>query len=442
MSSRLIRFGLIVLVLGLASPLYAGGIINKQNLSADYIRTLNRNAATDLADAAVYNPAGTAMMKDGLYIKADAMYLSKSYANQMPSTPSSVNLGRLEAKDPSIIPGLFAVYKQDRWSTFFTVTIPGGGGKVKYENGDSLTAVLASPSNAALPGYIGYLGLGSTLGPALTSNATTIKQQIEAESVYLGYSVGASYKVTDTLSLAGGIRYVDASQKFKGSAQGATGSLEVNIERTDTAFNYFLGLDYAPSRDLTIALTYMSNTPLDFKAKTTDTSFQKKVSIGVGWTDGTQEREDLPGYIGLGVSYFVIPGKLRIEPNFTYYLEKQATLNGQRYADSNPGNSFDIGITTEYILNPQWRFSVGYLRTEIKGMKTTSLLPEAPELSANSVALGFVWDPTERLSLTLGGTRNWYNSETTETVSMRAPAGTKYEKDVWGVAFGAQYRFF
>ena len=75
MRKGLIAVGIIVLMVGLASSLQAGGIINKQNLSADYIRTLNRNAATDMADAAAFNPAGTAMMQDGLYVKADAIYL-------------------------------------------------------------------------------------------------------------------------------------------------------------------------------------------------------------------------------------------------------------------------------------------------------------------------------------------------------------------------------
>ena len=70
--------GVILLMVGLASSLQAGGIINKQNLSADYMRTLNRNAATDMADAAVYNPAGTAMMQDGLYLKADVLYLIRN----------------------------------------------------------------------------------------------------------------------------------------------------------------------------------------------------------------------------------------------------------------------------------------------------------------------------------------------------------------------------
>ena len=135
----------------------------------------------------------------------------------------------------------------------------------------------------------------------------------------------------------------------------------------------------------------------------------------VGWQDGTHEREDLPGYIAAGVSYFILPGTLRIEPNFTYYFEKQAKFEGARFQDSNPGNSYDLGVALEYILNPQWRFSVGYLHTEIQGMKSQDLLPEAPELDANSVAVGLVYSPIERLSLTLGGERSWYDSVKTDS---------------------------
>jgi long-chain fatty acid transport protein len=438
MRKGLIAFGAIVAMVGLASSPQAGGIINKQNLSAEYIRTLNRNAATDMADAAVYNPAGTAMMQDGLYLKADAIYFLKDYSNQLPNAIGPLNLGggTLDSDEPSIIPGLFAVYKQNRWSVFFDVTIPGGGGEVNYNDGNARTTMLS------LPGAFG--GLGTYLGgPA--GNPTNINQSIEADSYYVGYSLGAAFKVFDSLSIGGGVRYVDAYQKFKGKAQGTTGpanSVDVKIERTDEAFNYFLGLDWAPIRDLNIGLTYMSNTPLNFKADTKDTSPGQVVSTNVGWADGTHEREDLPGYIGLGVSYFIIPGTLRIEPNFTYYLEQQANLEGPRFQDSMPGNSYDMGVTLEYILNPQWRFSVGYLRTEIKGMDSVDLLPEAPELDANTIGLGLVWTPIERLDLTLSGLKVWYESVKTDANSSRAPGGTEYDKDVWGVAFGIQYRFF
>lgn len=433
MRKGFIAVGIIVLMVGLASSLQAGGIINKQNLSADYMRTLNRNAATDMADAVVFNPAGTAMMQDGLYLKADAIYLMKDYSNKLPSSPAFFNYGTLDSEEPSIIPGLFAVYKQDRWAGFFGVTIPGGGGKVQYNDGNARTVLLG-------------VGYQAAFGPP------TGDQYLEADSYYVGYTLGGAFKIIDSLSVSAGVRFVDAYQKFKGYSYGAGGPLgnkaSVKIERTDTAWNYFFGLDYAPIKDLNIGLTYMSNTPLNFKADTNDNTTPlgaNSISNRVGWADGTHEREDLPGYIGLGVSYFIIPGTLRIEPNFTYYLEKQAKLEGQRFQHSMPGNSYDVGLALEYILNPQWRFSVGYMHTEIKGMNSGDLLTEAPELSANTLGLGLVWSPVERLSLTLGGTKVWYDSRTTSSESQangRAPTGTELDKDVWAVGLGLQYRFF
>ena len=54
----------------MAGSVVAGGIINKMNQSTDYLRSLNRNAATDYADIAVYNPAGIMQMEDGLVRQA------------------------------------------------------------------------------------------------------------------------------------------------------------------------------------------------------------------------------------------------------------------------------------------------------------------------------------------------------------------------------------
>ena len=137
-----------------------------------------------------------------------------------------------------------------------------------------------------------------------------------------------------------------------------------------------MGLDVSPTDRLNFGFLYMSNTPLNFKSDVKkDNSPGQAVTDSVGWADGTHEREDLPGYLAFGASYFIIPGTLRIEPNLTYYLEKQANWEGQRFQDSMPGNSYDVGVTLEYILNPQWRFSLGYMHTEIKGMNSEDLLP-------------------------------------------------------------------
>ena len=113
-------FGLLLLV---ASPLYAGAIVNKSNQSADYFRTLNRNAGTDYADIIVYNPAGTMKMDDGGYLKLDAMYITKDYSNTISSAiPGSP--GELTQDEPSLVPGFFALYKSGKWAGFFSFTIP------------------------------------------------------------------------------------------------------------------------------------------------------------------------------------------------------------------------------------------------------------------------------------------------------------------------------
>ena len=54
------------MAIGYSLQLWAGGIDNKTNWSVEYLRILNRNAATDSADAVAYNPAGVMKMDEGL----------------------------------------------------------------------------------------------------------------------------------------------------------------------------------------------------------------------------------------------------------------------------------------------------------------------------------------------------------------------------------------
>ena len=61
-----------------ANNLFAGSVDALGNLSAEYARTLSRNASTD-ADATVYNPAGLAFMQDGFYVNGGVQILLKDY---------------------------------------------------------------------------------------------------------------------------------------------------------------------------------------------------------------------------------------------------------------------------------------------------------------------------------------------------------------------------
>ena len=80
--------GLLISV-AFVSAAYAGGIDNKTNWSAEWVRTLNRNAATDFADIAMYNPAGTVKLHEGFTINGSFQYGLKEYTNNV-SLPAAI----------------------------------------------------------------------------------------------------------------------------------------------------------------------------------------------------------------------------------------------------------------------------------------------------------------------------------------------------------------
>jgi long-chain fatty acid transport protein len=420
------------LLLASVSPLMAGGIINKQNLSADYFRSLTRTASTDAADIVAYNPAGVMKLENGLYTKLDVLYVNKEYSN----TVQDVYLfpgedGQYKTDVPSIVPGFFTVYKKDKWAGFFSFTVPGGGGKVEFENGNARTVQLATQI------ILGSGGLFTGIND----------MYLEADSYQYGFSLGGAFEISEMFSVAGGVRYIDATQKFAGFAElntiaMTTQKYEVDLDRDADGWGYFLGLNVAPTDKINIGLSYFSNTELEFS---TDASKDEIPSPGgvvaaLGWDEDV--REDLPGVLGLGVAFRLIDPVV-FEFNYTRYLETDAALDDGRFENSDPGDSYDLAYSFTYTLSPQWRASIGYMHTDIKGMEKVSLMTEAPELDADTLAGGIVYSPTDRFEISLGYTDVSYQAvTTTDPTSPRAPAGTKLEKDIWAVSLGLQYRFF
>ncbi|MEJ2098278.1 MAG: hypothetical protein P8Y38_14460 [Deltaproteobacteria bacterium] len=198
------------------AAVWAGGIDNKTNWSVEYVRTLNRNAATDYADIVAYNPAGVIQMDDGMYGNISVHYIDKDYSNTIAGDES-------ESTEPSYIPGVFALYKQDRWAAMFAFSNYGGGGKVEYDDGTWLSQQAGLGIIAAANSQLGAGGLPSTYYYTDISN-----QKIKAESMYLGYTLGGAYKINDMFSVSLGMRYIDASLESSGSITVSAANAYVN----------------------------------------------------------------------------------------------------------------------------------------------------------------------------------------------------------------------
>ena len=206
MKKIIVVLGVIGFLCASVAPLWAGGILNKSNLSADYFRSLTRHGSTDAADIVAFNPAGVMKMDNGFYTKLDVLYIAKEYSNTVPASfPVPGATGEFSSDTPSIIPGFFSVYKQEKWAGFFAVTVPGGGGKVEYDTGNARTAILGGgiiQAGNSTPAGIVYTGVNN--------------MSLEANSVDLGFTLGGAYQINDIFSVAGGIRFVDAKQEFEG----------------------------------------------------------------------------------------------------------------------------------------------------------------------------------------------------------------------------------
>ncbi len=403
-----------------ASPLFAGGIENKTNWSAEWIRTLNRNAATDSADAVSYNPAGVMKMDNGLYLNMSGQYAFKNYSDTVLGT-------KYETDEPDFVPSLFALYKQDKWAAYGAITIVVAGGKVDYDNGDATTLGLAR----------GIITTFNTLFPGPPPAFTGIlDQRLEGKSYFIGYTIGGAYKINDIISVSLGARYVDASRDFSGYATlggGSFGTQQYSVDYDETGHGWggIIGVNLTPIEKLDIGLRFETKTSIELTTGvTTDT-----VPGGLV-TNGAKRNRDLPALLGAGVSYKFTP-KLRVEADLTYYFNQNAGWDDNPVTAGNEtqkDDGYDVGITCEYTFNPKWKASVGYMYTFV-GINPDNMSIETPELDANTIAGGVAFNPTPNWGFNLGVLKTFYKDATTSS-------GIKFEKDVVIVALGIQYKFF
>ncbi len=443
MRRSLIGLCVLALVLAGAAPAFAGGTINKSNLSAEYMGSYTRNAGTDHADIVAYNPAGTVKLDDGLTMNLGLQYLiEKDYSNKFTGQGDAYTGTDYNSDEPSLIPALYTVYKQDRWAGFFGVNVPLGGGKVKYPNGNFVTYSVGQQVRAAT-----NLGITGTLNLPFD----TFSHRIDAESVGMGYTFGGAYQINDMVSASVGLRYIDANTEFDGGATlistaGLAPDTDVPIEFEADADGWggIFGLDIYPSDKMTIGLRYETRTELDYEY---DVKQGAPILAGLNITDGGKVRDDLPATFGAGFGY-QFSDRLRGEANFTYYFNTDANIGGSTLREGledEADDGWEFGIGATYAFTETLKGSAGYLYTSI-GVDPEDSSKFLPDLDSHALGLGLQWTVMENLDLTFAAGNVFYVSDSYNDTSLAAigdsPIKVEYEKNIPYLGFGIQYKFF
>jgi len=439
MKKVLLCVGGLALSCTMAATAFAGAVDNKTNWSAEYIRTLNRNAATDYADIAAYNPAGTVKLEKGFIVNGSVQFLSKNYKN-------IINGVEFESDKGSYLPGVFGVYNTGKWSLFASSTVVGGGGKVDFSQGNvttfSIGTLMSATADRTVDAMVqGGGGPAAPLGTYYANNLTV--QKLDAESYYLGFSLGGAYSINDRVSVSLAARYVDVTRNAAGTVTttptqagtmlGATDvTANVDYDQDGDGWGGIIGLNLAPNDVLNIGLRYETKTNLDLTAKVKTDDMNILPNIGV--INGQSVARDLPALLGLGVSYRITP-KLRTEVDLTYYFNEDADWNG---AENNVDNGYDLGIALEYLYSDKITVSAGYLHTKL-GMDPENMLPENPELDANTIGAGVAYSFSEKLHTNVSIGNSFYVDDS--FVSSTTGAAIEYQKNVFFLALGLEYRF-
>ena len=197
----------------------AGGLLTNTNQNAIFLRNPARDAAIGI-DGVYSNPAGIAFLPQGLHLS-----LSWQAAWQKRQITSTAPFYMLNANNPSgtrffegtatapVIPSIQAAYViNDKWSVSAQFAVGGGGGKCEFDNGLPMFEQLMGGQLAS--------GIAAAVSPGTQGYQYTMNQQLTGKQYFYGIQLGATYKITDKVSVFGGVRGVIANSGYEGAITG------------------------------------------------------------------------------------------------------------------------------------------------------------------------------------------------------------------------------
>ena len=422
---------------------FAGGILTNTNQNATFLRNPARNAAIAI-DGVYNNPAGIAFLDEGFHFS-----LSWQAAWQKREITSQHNFFALNTATPGVtrkefvgdiaapvIPSFQAAYVfNDKWSVSAQFAIGGGGGKCDYSNG--------------LPMFEKLVG-GNLASAKASSYGLT--QNLVGEQYFYALQLGGTYKITDQISVFGGVRGVLANASYTGAianitANGVPGGAYLNgVKDALTTQIQQATMEGAPQETIdaltaaaTQAGTYAYLMQSDFNLDCSQNGFGITPIIGIdvnlgkwnlaakyefrtkidlenesknsanvdammpNYADGAKNRSDIPALATFGAQYSPIEA-LRIGANFNYYWDKDAKGSPIKNGD----NTWEAILGAEYDLNEKWIVSCGGLRTQY-GFEDADMSDTNFNVSSYAVAIGGAYKFNDMLKLNFGYMHSFFD---------------------------------
>ena len=362
---------------------------------ASWTRMQARSATTDAPDAVYYNPVGTVLMPDGLYLDIGNNMGTKRYEH------SFLKANYFDATPSWIMPNVALVYKKDKGSIFIEMHIPAGGGTLLYRN---------------------IYGIG-TLLTSVPAGLPLLPSKLKASSFWIQGSAGGAFAITDWLAVTAAVRY---SQYSIEQAVGYVGL--GTISKTKMAAGAFSGdggIMITPIKQLNITALY--STEVIARGVTRDEkTHYSHIDEGrlpdyllIGFNVHPIDTVSIQGSYQLtfsqqrnyGTSYAVDLATGTILNNFSYsYMTLTGTSLGGNIQDYKMKLNHKVGLGGEFQVHKMVAVSLG-VSFESQDANPRAQVPFDPDLANIGVGLGLKITPIERFSIQIGGAKYSYFTE-------------------------------
>ncbi len=465
-----------------AGMIFASGVENKTNLSTGYLRNPSRNTENERPEAAFYNIAGTAFLKEGLWIGGGNQFVFKEYSNEMDTNnyySSKYGISDYKSTDDTTVwlyPDLNAVYKKGKWSIFSNFGVYAGGGSLSYDEGTSATTLMFlnganNQKNAATKAALAAAAASSTASnysaASDTTNAATytaLAQKYSAEqtaytnaakaslemakshsldvtSITYGIQLGAAYLVTDWLSLSAAYRYTIGTQDMTLKCNSETfkqinGSNKISYDATGYGQSMVFGIHAKPPvvPKLDLSLQYQTLSRIEYKVENVKGEIAQYYDI----TNDKNFRTDLPAVLNLGAGYHLLDN-LYVSTSFNYYFNDFARQDSI-LSETDYDNSWEIALGVDYRFCKYVGASLGASYGN-QGTTDTSNSSFNPVLDNVVIGGGFEIYPTEKLTVALSCLYANYFDTDYYLGSKTASTKTVLSKDVINAGIGVTYHF-
>ena len=483
----------VVSALVITGSLFAGGLVTNTNQSAYMVRMLCRNASTDV-DAVYYNPAGLTKLADGFHFSVNNQIIGQTktitndyyFLTERPTT----YIGEVSAP---IFPGVYAVYKINKFAFSLGFNPVGGGGGAEYATGLPSFEMQIANLVPGLQSQLATLDQGVIAGgypdPGFNNvSAYNGKIYFKGSSIYFGYQANVSYALTDFISLAVGARYVAAKNTYQGYIKDVTitaapagfttmttpftgtpgdylraialtpfgassaatlngtatvldgmTNVEADVVEQGSGYTPIVSVNITPNEMFNIALKYEFKTKLDLK-----TTVKDGKNAGGMFEDGATIVADMPAFLSAGVGLRPTE-KLYLAAGINYFFDKNNDYDGSRdlVVKMIDKNFIDYSAGIEYALTEMFKISAGYAGT-ITGVNDKYQNDQRYSLNTSTFGGGIGLTLSPVIDINLGGMYTLYKDggKTTPSGIAGVPdIHETYDTKTWIVGIGVDLHF-